>query len=82
MKTPQLLELSGIGRRDVLERIGVPIKIELPGVGENMQDHSVIGECDWVRGNSHAHPVLQEFRMSLTLRSLTRPLTCSAIPSM
>ncbi|OCH90043.1 GMC oxidoreductase [Obba rivulosa] len=39
IKTPQLLELSGIGRRDVLQRIGVPLKVELPGVGENVQDH-------------------------------------------
>ncbi|KAF8313115.1 alcohol oxidase [Clavulina sp. PMI_390] len=37
--TPQLLELSGIGRRDVLERVGIEVKVELPGVGENLQDH-------------------------------------------
>ncbi|EPT01735.1 hypothetical protein FOMPIDRAFT_1119678 [Fomitopsis schrenkii] len=43
LKTPQVLELSGIGRRDILEKIGVPLEVELPGVGENMQDHSVIG---------------------------------------
>ncbi|TFY63799.1 hypothetical protein EVJ58_g3033 [Rhodofomes roseus] len=43
LKSPQLLELSGIGRRDVLDKIGVPVKLELPGVGENMQDHTFIG---------------------------------------
>ncbi|TFY63801.1 hypothetical protein EVJ58_g3037 [Rhodofomes roseus] len=43
LKSPQVLELSGIGRRDILEKIGVPVKVELPGVGENMQDHSYIG---------------------------------------
>jgi choline dehydrogenase len=37
--TPQLLELSGIGRPDILARIGRPLVAELPGVGENLQDH-------------------------------------------
>lgn len=43
LKSPQILELSGIGRRDVLEKIGVPVKVELPGVGENLQDHPMCG---------------------------------------
>lgn len=42
LKTPQLLELSGIGRKDVLEKIAIPMKIELPGVGENIQEHIFI----------------------------------------
>ena len=37
--TPCLLELSGIGRPDVLNGIGVPLVHALPGVGENLQDH-------------------------------------------
>lgn len=37
--TPQLLELSGIGRPDVLERVGIPVKLALEGVGENVQEH-------------------------------------------
>ena len=28
---------SGIGRRDVLDRFDIPVKIDLPGVGENLQ---------------------------------------------
>ncbi|EKM59627.1 uncharacterized protein PHACADRAFT_250247 [Phanerochaete carnosa HHB-10118-sp] len=43
LKTPQLLELSGFGRKDVLEKIDVPLKVELPGVGENVQDHIFLG---------------------------------------
>ncbi|RQW61424.1 choline dehydrogenase [Vibrio viridaestus] len=35
----QLLQLSGIGPRDVLERAGVTVEHELVGVGENLQDH-------------------------------------------
>ena len=55
LKTPQILELSGIGRRDVLEKIGVPLNIELPGVGENMQDHSTFG----MRVNTKFHASLK-----------------------
>jgi choline dehydrogenase len=37
--SPQLMELSGVGRPDVLAAIGVPVAHPLPGVGENLQDH-------------------------------------------
>jgi choline dehydrogenase-like flavoprotein len=43
IKSPQLLELSGIGRKDVLDRLGVDVKIDLPGVGENVQEHVKFG---------------------------------------
>jgi choline dehydrogenase-like flavoprotein len=36
--TPQLLKLSGIGPREELERHGIGVKVDLPGVGENLQD--------------------------------------------
>jgi len=39
INSPHLLELSGIGRGEVLQDIGVPVVRELPGVGENLQDH-------------------------------------------
>ncbi|GAB7352670.1 hypothetical protein MBLNU459_g3033t1 [Dothideomycetes sp. NU459] len=37
--TPQLLQLSGIGPRDVLEAAGVKVRLDLPAVGVNFQDH-------------------------------------------
>ena len=37
--SPQLLELSGIGRREVLAAAGVPLLHELPMVGENLSEH-------------------------------------------
>ncbi|KII91114.1 hypothetical protein PLICRDRAFT_173018 [Plicaturopsis crispa FD-325 SS-3] len=43
LKSPQILELSGIGRRDVLEPLGIPVKLELDRVGENLQEHNFIG---------------------------------------
>ncbi len=39
INTPQLLQLSGIGSPAVLEPAGVPVRHDLPGVGENLQDH-------------------------------------------
>ncbi|MGC1409049.1 MAG: GMC family oxidoreductase [Acetobacteraceae bacterium] len=41
--TPQLLMLSGIGRRDTLGRLGIAVRSELPGVGRNLQDRYEIG---------------------------------------
>jgi len=37
--SPHLLQLSGIGSKSVLEKAGIELKHELPGVGENLQDH-------------------------------------------
>lgn len=36
--TPQLLKLSGVGPREELERHGIEVRVEAPGVGENLQD--------------------------------------------
>lgn len=41
--TPAVLVRSGIGPRDVLQRLGVPVVCERAGVGQNMQDHPAIG---------------------------------------
>jgi len=40
-QTPQLLELSGIGKPAVLNQYGIDTKVELP-VGENLQDHLML----------------------------------------
>jgi choline dehydrogenase-like flavoprotein len=37
--SPQLLQLSGVGPGDLLRRFGIEVVHELPGVGENLQDH-------------------------------------------
>ena len=37
--SPQLLELSGIGHGERLRDIGIEVRHELPGVGENLRDH-------------------------------------------
>lgn len=58
--SPHLLQLSGIGNREVLEQANIPVNHELPGVGGNLQDHlefyfqfrckepvSLNGKLDW-----------------------------------
>jgi choline dehydrogenase len=37
--SPHLLELSGVGRPDLLRDHGIEVTHDLPGVGENLQDH-------------------------------------------
>lgn len=39
INSPQLLQLSGIGNAKELESLGIPVVHDLPGVGENLQDH-------------------------------------------
>ncbi|KAI0837752.1 hypothetical protein F5Y06DRAFT_63719 [Hypoxylon sp. FL0890] len=41
--TPKLLELSGVGSREHLEHLGIPIVVNNPNVGENLQDHPTAG---------------------------------------
>lgn len=46
--SPQLLKLSGIGPKEELEKFGIPVIVDLPGVGTNLQDRyevPVIGEA-------------------------------------
>jgi len=43
INSPQLLQLSGVGPGRLLQEAGVEVVVDLPGVGENLQDHYVIG---------------------------------------
>jgi choline dehydrogenase len=39
INSPQVLKLSGIGPADELRALGIPVVRDLPGIGENLQDH-------------------------------------------
>jgi choline dehydrogenase len=39
INSPQLLQLSGVGSADHLSSLGIDVVADLPGVGENLQDH-------------------------------------------
>lgn len=76
----QILELSGIGHGDVLQRHGVPVVKEKPGVGGNLQDHLQIRAIYKVQGiktlNETYHNLFKRGLMGLEyLIRRTGPLT-------
>jgi choline dehydrogenase len=48
--TPQLLQLSGVGPAALLQQHGIEVRHDLPGVGENLQDHLQIRAVFGVSG--------------------------------
>ncbi len=40
--TPKILQLSGIGRKKLLQKFGIPLITDLPGVGQNLQDQPTL----------------------------------------
>ena len=46
VSSPQILELSGIGKPEVLQKYGVEVQHELPAVGENFRDH-IASRINW-----------------------------------
>jgi choline dehydrogenase len=78
--SPQILQLSGIGRSDALGALGIPVQHELPGVGENLQDHLQIRMMYRVHGvrtlNERANSLTGKLAMGLEyLLFRTGPLT-------
>ncbi|MCF8476223.1 MAG: GMC family oxidoreductase N-terminal domain-containing protein [Pseudolabrys sp.] len=49
--TPQLLKLSGIGPKDELEALGIRTRVNLPGVGHNLQDRYEVGVVSKLRAD-------------------------------
>ncbi|KAK7935360.1 oxidoreductase [Apiospora marii] len=45
LQSPKILELSGIGNREILQEHGIEVVKDLPAVGENLQDHPITGIC-------------------------------------
>jgi choline dehydrogenase len=41
VNSPHILQLSGVGAPEHLNRIGIPVHHALPGVGQNLQDHFI-----------------------------------------
>jgi len=52
VNSPQILQLSGIGPADHLREVGIDPVLDLPGVGENLQDHLVSGWSHLCDGGS------------------------------
>ncbi|KAJ4212519.1 hypothetical protein NW759_011557 [Fusarium solani] len=50
--SPTLLQVSGIGPAKILESLDIPVEIDLPGVGYNLQDHPMIHATYYYRNSS------------------------------
>jgi len=78
--SPQLLQLSGVGPANLLREYGIAVTHELPGVGENLQDHLQVRTVYKVHGvttlNQRANSMLGKAAMGLEyLLFRTGPLT-------
>jgi choline dehydrogenase len=84
INSPKLLELSGIGQPHRLASLGIPVTHDLPGVGENLQDHLQIRTVFKVRDtptlNTMAGSLIGRARIALQY-ALTRSGPMSMAPS-
>lgn len=62
--TPHVLQLSGIGPKDVLTAAGVAVKLDFPAVGSNFQDHPTA----YVNWNGRSNAVVQKPEMFVLTR--------------
>ncbi|KAJ7500951.1 GMC oxidoreductase [Mycena galericulata] len=60
IQNPKILELSGVRRPEVLTKIGVDVKLELEGVGENVQEHIFLGVSYELPGSPLTHDRMRE----------------------
>ncbi|WP_308377634.1 GMC family oxidoreductase N-terminal domain-containing protein, partial [Serratia marcescens] len=50
VQSPKILMHSGIGPKEELNKFSIPVKVDLPGVGNNLQDHPVVTVSAYVKG--------------------------------
>ncbi|MTI01948.1 GMC family oxidoreductase [Roseibium sp. RKSG952] len=84
INSPKILEMSGIGRGDLLTDLGIPVRHESAGVGENLQDHLQIRTVFRVQNaktlNTIANSLLGKARIALQY-GLTQSGPMSMAPS-
>ncbi|TFY83215.1 hypothetical protein EWM64_g799 [Hericium alpestre] len=69
IQTPALLELSGVGNPQFLKKHDIPSLIDLPGAGENLQDHVLV----WC--NYEVKPTLETLEVLLDPNALEEHMT-------
>ena len=82
--SPQILQLSGVGPADLLQQHGIPVLLDAPGVGENLQDHLQLRMGFKVQGaktlNTMANSMFGKMRIGLEY-ALNRSGPMSMAPS-
>ena len=63
IKSPHLLQLSGIGPAAVLAAAGIPVMHELPGVGQDLRDHLFVRIAHRVRGTQSMNERTRGWRL-------------------
>ena len=80
-QSPQLLMVSGIGPRQTLESLGIPVLVDLPGVGQNLWDQPWFGTVHRVNLLTASagldNPALASAAVQAYLQSAVGPLTIS-----
>jgi len=80
--SPQILQLSGLGPRKVLEKAGIPVILEMPGVGRNLQDHlqiRLVFKTSEPTLNDELNSFVKRMRVGLQyVLTRTGPLTLAA----
>ncbi|KAH8660829.1 hypothetical protein BGZ60DRAFT_414117 [Tricladium varicosporioides] len=72
LQSPQILEISGIGGRQLLESHGIPVVIDNAGVGEHLQDHAIACQSFEV---ADGVPSADEFRDPALLNTVLQMYT-------
>lgn len=62
IKSPQVLELSGISNTELLSRYDIPVVIGNPHVGENMQDHPLSSVSFEVKDEKESGDVMRDMK--------------------
>jgi choline dehydrogenase-like flavoprotein len=72
--TPQLLMLSGIGGAEQLAKHGIPLRVDLPGVGRNLQDRYEVPVVNRMNFDQWRRAIRSLGSGSVTDREPTRPM--------
>jgi choline dehydrogenase len=80
--SPQILQLSGIGAKELLDKHQIPVVKELPGVGQNLQDHlqiRLVFKTSQDTLNDELNSYFKQFKVGLQyIFNRTGPLTLAA----
>lgn len=74
--SPTILQLSGIGPGEVLKSLDIPVRVDLPGVGANLQDHGMLHpmySCMWKGSKADLTPP-PPFGFRIDLAHVQKPL--------
>ena len=84
LNTPKLMQLSGIGPAHVLSDLGIQIRADLPGVGNNLRDHYGVRMVSTLKGVKTFNTMAQGIPLGLEIAKwlMGRPSVLSVSPSL